>query len=49
MVKGPSVIKPFYEIRNVSTNSTSQWCLNAIQLLQLAGDAMPEHNVVWEK
>ncbi len=49
LLKGPAVIKPFYEIRNVSTNGTAQWCLNAIELLQLAGDAMPEHNAVWDK
>lgn len=49
LLKGPAVIKPLYEIRNVSTNGTAQWCLNAIELLQLAGDAMPEHNAVWDK
>lgn len=49
LLKGPAVVKPFYEIRNVSTNSTAQWCLNAIELLQLAGEAMPEHNAVWDQ
>ncbi|WP_448698747.1 hypothetical protein ACFGVR_17945 [Mucilaginibacter sp. AW1-3] len=49
LLTGPAVLKPLYEIRNVSTNSTSQWCLNAIELLQMAGDAMPEHNIAWDK
>jgi hypothetical protein len=42
LLNGPMVFKPLYEIRNISTNSTAQWCLNAIELLQLAGDAMPD-------
>ncbi|OCX53294.1 hypothetical protein BEL04_03025 [Mucilaginibacter sp. PPCGB 2223] len=49
LLNGPAVLKPLYEIRNVSTNGTSQWCLNAIELLQMAGDAMPEHNIAWDK
>ena len=49
LLTGPTVLKPLYEIRNVSTNSTSQWCLNAIELLQLAGDSVPEHNIAWDK
>ncbi|WP_295655560.1 hypothetical protein [uncultured Mucilaginibacter sp.] len=48
-LNGPLVLKPLNEIRNVSTNSTSQWCLNAIELLELAGDKIPEHNVAWDK
>jgi hypothetical protein len=48
-LSGPMVLKQLNEIRNVSTNSTSQWCLNAIELLQLAGDQIPEHNVAWDK
>jgi hypothetical protein len=43
------VLKPMYEIRNVSTNSTAQWCLNAIELLQLVGDSVPDHNIAWDK
>ena len=27
--------------------STAQWCLNAIELLQLAGDAIPNEHPVW--
>jgi hypothetical protein len=49
LLKGSTVIKPMYEIKNVSTNGTAQWCLNAIELLQLAGDAMPINNAMWDK
>ncbi len=35
-------LQPVYEVRGVSTNNTAQWCLNAIQLLQLVGDQLPE-------
>jgi hypothetical protein len=45
---GPEVVKPLAEIRNVSTNSTAQWCLNAIEILQMVGDQMPEHNIAWD-
>jgi hypothetical protein len=46
MVKfeGPESLQPIYEIPGVSTNNTAQWCLNAIQLLQLIGDKLPEDN-----
>jgi len=40
-VTGPEVPSPIDEIRNISTNSTSQWCLNAIELLELVGDRIP--------
>ena len=33
--------EPIDEIRNVSTNNTAQWCLNAIELLELVPDQMP--------
>ncbi len=49
LLNGPAVVKPLYEIRSVSTNSSAQWCLNAIELLQLAGDSVPEHNLAWDK
>jgi len=48
VLNGPMVLKPLNEIRNVSTNSTAQWCLNAIEILQLAGDQMPENNPAWD-
>jgi len=40
-VRGPDVAEPIDEIKNASTNATAQWCLNAIELLQLAPDQMP--------
>jgi hypothetical protein len=40
-ITGPTVAEPIDEIRNVSTNGTAQWCLNAIELLQLVPDQMP--------
>ncbi|MGD0767808.1 MAG: Tat pathway signal sequence domain protein [Tepidisphaeraceae bacterium] len=40
-VGGAIVAEPVDEIRNASTNGTSQWCLNAIELLQLAPDQAP--------
>lgn len=41
---GPESLQPVYEVRGVSTNNTAQWCLNAIQLLDLVGDYLPEEN-----
>jgi hypothetical protein len=41
VVDGPIVAEPVDEISNVSTNSTSQWCLNAIELLQLVPGQIP--------
>ncbi|AFN73323.1 hypothetical protein MROS_0079 [Melioribacter roseus P3M-2] len=44
MTKFDSVqsLQPVYEVRGVSTNNTAQWCLNAIELLELVGDNIPE-------
>lgn len=41
---GIESLQPVYEVRGVSTNNTAQWCLNAIELLQLIGDQIPEDN-----
>jgi len=41
LVNDASVLKPITEIPNISTNTTAQWCLNAIELLQLAGAEIP--------
>ena len=41
---GIQSLQPVYEVRGVSTNHTAQWCLNAIELLQLVGDQLPEDN-----
>lgn len=35
-------LEPVYEVEGVSTNNTAQWGLNAIQLLELIGDKLPE-------
>jgi hypothetical protein len=37
------VLRPVDEAAEVSTNSTAQWGLAAIECLALVGDAMPEH------
>ncbi len=38
----PESLEPIDEVEGVSTNNTAQWSLNAIQLLELAGDRFPE-------
>ncbi|MES2461469.1 MAG: Tat pathway signal sequence domain protein, partial [Armatimonadota bacterium] len=37
------------EAAHVSTNDTAQWCLNAIQLLALVGDQIPESAPQWDE
>ena len=39
---GPDVPVPVDESPEVSTNDTAQWSLNAIELLELVGDALPK-------
>ena len=41
MVKGPDVLNEIEEVPMLSTNSTAQWCLNAIEVLAMAGDRAP--------
>ena len=41
---GIQSLQPIYEIKGVSTNNTAQWCLNAIELLQMVGNQLPENN-----
>jgi hypothetical protein len=41
-VESPDVPRALDEIPFVSTNDTAQWSLNAIELLQLVGDSIPE-------
>ena len=41
LIEGPDVLNPIEEVRMMSTNDTSQWCLNAIELLELVGDQIP--------
>ncbi len=40
-VKGPEVLNDIDEVPMLSTNSTAQWCLNAIEVLAMAGDVEP--------
>ena len=42
---GIESLQPVYEVKGVSTNNTAQWCLNAIELLQLVGNSLPEDNL----
>jgi hypothetical protein len=42
--EGVQSLQPVYEVRGASTNNTAQWCLNAIELLELVGDQLPEDN-----
>jgi hypothetical protein len=42
--EGIQSLQPLYEVRGVSTNNTAQWCLNAIELLQMVGSELPEDN-----
>ena len=44
--EGIQSLQPLYEVKGVSTNNTAQWCLNAIELLQLVGNQLPEDNPV---
>jgi hypothetical protein len=47
IVTGADAIKRLEEVPGISTNNTAQWCLNAIQLLELVGDKMPEKHELW--
>ena len=47
MVNGAATVKPLQEVPFISTNSTAQWCLNAIQLLEMIGDKLPEKHPLW--
>lgn len=48
-VEPPLTLKPLEEVPDVSTNNTAQWCLNAIQLLELVGDQLPQEHPFWSK
>ena len=37
-LEGPAVLEPIDEIPRLSTNSTAQSCLEAIELLEMCGD-----------
>jgi hypothetical protein len=38
--KGPEVLNPIDEVPGVSTNSTAQGCLEAIEVLEMCGEQM---------
>ena len=40
-LEGPLVLHPIDEIPGLSTNSTAQGCLEAIEVLEMCGDQMP--------
>jgi hypothetical protein len=42
-VTGAVVPAPIDEISLISTNYTAQWCLNAIELLEMVGDRIPQN------
>lgn len=46
---GDATVEPIYEVSGVSTNNTAQWCLNAIELLELVGDDLPEDHPMFQK
>ena len=39
-VKGPEVLNPIDEVPGLSTNSTAQGCLEAIEVLEMCGEQM---------
>lgn len=41
-------LKALQEVPGISTNHTAQWCLNAIQLLELVGDELPRKHKFWK-
>jgi hypothetical protein len=41
-VSGADSAAPIEEVPGVSTNSTAQWCLNAIEVLAMCGDQAPD-------
>jgi hypothetical protein len=49
LVEGAELLEPVYEVEGVSTNSTAQWCLNAIELLELVGDQIPEDHPLFKE
>jgi hypothetical protein len=41
-------LEPIYEIPHISTNATAQWCLNAIELLEMIGEHIPEGHPIFK-
>ena len=48
-VEPPEVPRPIEEVPWAGTNGTAQWSLNAIQVLALAGDHVPERSPLWDQ
>lgn len=46
---GPQVLHPMEVSPQTSTNETAQWSLNAIQVLALIGDQIPEEHPLWDQ
>ncbi|MCW9705300.1 hypothetical protein [Fodinibius salsisoli] len=46
-ISGPEVLHPMEVSPWTSTNETAQWCLNAIQILELIENQMPEKHPAW--
>lgn len=46
-ISGPETLHPMEVSPWTSTNGTAQWCLNAIQVLELIGVQMPEEHPAW--
>ena len=46
-IEGAGVPLPVDEVSGVSTNNTAQWCLNAIELLEMVGKHLPESDPRW--
>lgn len=49
VVSGPQVLNPVHENPMVGTNGTAQWGLNAIIMLELIGDKIPDPKTAEEK
>ncbi|HEX6069096.1 MAG TPA: hypothetical protein VFZ18_04715 [Longimicrobiaceae bacterium] len=47
-VQPPEVLRPLEEVPFISTNDTAQWSLNAIELLEMIGDRLPESHPAWD-
>ena len=49
IIERPDVLNPVHENPFVSTNSTAQWGLNAIIMLELIGDKIPDPKTIEER
>jgi hypothetical protein len=47
-VEPPDVLRPIQEVPWLATNNASQWSLNAIQVLALVGEHVPERSPLWD-